>query len=144
MEFIMKNHRYHLIILFAVAIVSGCTTMPKNASLTEAHNSFNNARTNPDVTNLAALELKAADDALKKADAALEDEDDETVNQLAYLAKQQVAVAEETAKQKAAELAIAYSTAKRTQIQLHVRTAEADAAPNSNSRSHMLSKPNEE
>ncbi|WP_292433575.1 DUF4398 domain-containing protein [Methylobacter sp.] len=140
----MKNHRYHLIILFAVAIVSGCTTMPKNASLTEAHNSFNNARTNPDVTNLAALELKAADDALKKADAALEDEDDETVNQLAYLAKQQVAVAEETAKQKAAELAIAYSTAKRTQIQLHVRTAEADAAPNSNSRSHMLSKPNEE
>lgn len=110
----MKNHRYHLIILFAVAIVSGCTTMPKNASLTEAHNNFNNARTNPDVTNLAALELKAADDTLKKADAALEDEDDETVNQLAYLAKQQVAVAEETAKQKAAELAIAYATAKRT------------------------------
>ncbi|HEY8037001.1 MAG TPA: DUF4398 domain-containing protein [Methylobacter sp.] len=138
----MKNHRYHLIILFAVAIVSGCTTMPKNASLTEAHNSFNNVRTNPDVINLAALELKAADDTLKKADAALED--DETVNQLAYLAKHQVAVAEETAKQKAAELAIAYATAKRTQIQLQARTALKPMRTNSNSRSYMSSKPNEE
>lgn len=125
----MQNHRYPLIILFAVAIISGCTTMPKNSALTEAHNSFNNARANPDVTNLAALELKTADDTLRKADDALEeDEDDETVNQLAYLAKQQVAVAEQTAKQKSAELAIANATAKRTQVQLEARTAEADAA----------------
>jgi outer membrane protein OmpA-like peptidoglycan-associated protein len=130
MEFIMQNHRYFLITLFAVAIVSGCaTTTPKNSSLTEAHNSFNNARTNPDVTNLAALELKTADDTLRKADAALEEgEDDDTVNQLAYLAKQRVAVAEETAKQKAAELAIENANAKRTQVQLQVRTEEADTA----------------
>lgn len=125
----MQNHRYNLIILFAVAIVSGCATMPENTSLTEARNKFNNARTKPDVTNLAALELKTAEDTLRKADAALEeDEDDDTINQLAYLAKQQVAVAEETAKQKAAELAIANADAKRAQVQLQVRTAEADAA----------------
>lgn len=125
----MQNHRYHLIILFAVTIVSGCATTQENTSLKEAHNSFNNARTKPDVTNLAALELKTADDTLRKADAALEEnEDEDTVNQLAYLAKQQVAVAEETAKQKAAELAIENANAKRAQVQLQLRTEEADAA----------------
>lgn len=125
----MQNYRYHLIILFAVSIVSGCATTSENASLAEAHNRFNAARTNPDVTNMAPLELKTADDTLRKADAALEDDEDEdVVNHLAYLAKQQVAVAEEAAKQKAAESAVENANAKRTQAQLQVRTEQADAA----------------
>jgi outer membrane protein OmpA-like peptidoglycan-associated protein len=129
MEFIMQNHRYSLIILFAVAILSGCTTMPKNSSLTEAQSRYNNARANPDITTYAALELQTAGDTLNKANAALEeDEDDEDVDHLAYVAKQQVAVAEETAKQKAAEQSIADATAKRTQVRLEARTAEAEEA----------------
>jgi outer membrane protein OmpA-like peptidoglycan-associated protein len=128
MEFIMKKNRYVPLTLIAAAIVSGCTSMP-NQSLTEAHSTYNNARTNPKVTNLAALELKDAGDSLNKADYAFsEGEDDETVNHLAYVAKQQVGVAEETAKRKTAELVVTNAGAKRTQVQLDARTAEADAA----------------
>jgi len=124
----MQNNRYFPMTLLVAAIVSGCSSMP-NQSLTEAHSSYNNARTNPDVTNLAALELKDAGDSLNKADSAFsEDEDEETVNHLAYLAKQQVGIAQETAKRKTAELAVTTSAAKRTQVQLDARTAEADAA----------------
>lgn len=129
MEFIMQTYRYFSMPLIAVAIISGCSSIPQNPSLTEAHNSYNNARTNPEVTNLAALELKTADESLSKADYALsEDESDETIDHLAYLAKQQVAIAEETAKRKTAELAVTDAAAKRNLILLEARTAEADTA----------------
>jgi len=124
----MQNNRYFPLTLLAATIMSGCTSIP-NQSLTEAHSSYNNARTNPEVTNLAALELKDAGDSLNKADYAFsEDEDDETVNHLAYVAKQQVDIAQETAKRKTAELAVTNAGAKRTQVQLDARTAEADTA----------------
>jgi len=114
--------------LIAIAIISGCSSMP-NQYLTEAHSSYNDARTNAEVTNLAALELKDAGDSLKKADTAFnENQNEETVNHLAYLAKQQVGIAQETAKRKTAELAVTNSATKRTQVQLDARTAEADAA----------------
>lgn len=123
----MIKIRYVPLTLIAAAIMSGCTSMP-NQSLTEAHSSYNNASTKPEVANLAALELKDAGDSLNKADTAFnEDENLETVNHLAYIARQQVGFAEETAKQKTAELAVA-AGAKRTQVQLEARTAEADAA----------------
>ena len=116
------------LILIALAILSGCA-MPTNPSLTEAHTSYNNARANPDVTNLAALELKQASDSLNKADNALsKGESTTTVNQLAYLAKQQVDIAQETAKRKTAELGVTQASAKRDQMRLEARTAEADAA----------------
>jgi outer membrane protein OmpA-like peptidoglycan-associated protein len=127
-EFIMPINKIFPMTLIAIAILSGCSSMP-NPSLTEAHSSYNNARTNPDVTNLSTLELKDASDSLNKADSAFsENEDEETVNHLAYLAKQQVSIAQETAKWKTAELAVTTSAAKRTQVQLDARTAEADAA----------------
>ena len=129
MEFIMKNNRYFPMTLIAVAIFSGCSSMPQNSSLTDAHSSYNSARTNPQVTNLAALELKDAGESLNKADSALsKGESDATVNQLAYLAKQKVSIAEETAKRKADELAVTNASAKRNQVLLEARTAEADAA----------------
>ncbi|MDP3588941.1 MAG: OmpA family protein [Methylobacter sp.] len=125
----MQTYRYFPMTLIAVAIISGCSSMPQNPSLTEAHNSYNSARTNPEVTNLAALELKTADESLSKADYALsEDESDQTIDHLAYLAKQQVAIAEETAKRKTAELAVTDAAAKRNLIRLEARTTEADMA----------------
>jgi outer membrane protein OmpA-like peptidoglycan-associated protein len=128
MEFIMQKNRYFPLTLIAVAILAGCAA-PKNSSLTEAHSSYDSARSNPQVTNLAALELQQAGDSLNKADDALSKrESTDTVNQLAYIAKQQVAVAQETAKRKTAELAVTNSSAKRDQVRLEARTAEADAA----------------
>ena len=102
--------------LIAVAIVSGCgCASTPNQSLIQAHSNYNDARSNAEITNLAPLELKDASDSLSKADLAFSnDEDKETVDHLAYLSKQQVDIARETAKRKTAESAVTTSAAKRT------------------------------
>ena len=115
----MQKNGYFSMILVAAAIVSGCSSIPQNPSLTEAHNNYNNAQTNPQVTKMAALELKEASKFLDKADAALNKrESDATVNHLAYMAKQQVAIAQETAKEKTAELAVTNAKADRERVLL--------------------------
>jgi len=125
----MQKYHYFPMTLFAVAIISGCSSVPQNQSLAEAHSSYNDARTSPDISNLAAVELKDASDTLNKADNALNnDEDPGTVDQLAYLAKQKVNIAQETAKRKTAEMAVTNAGANRTEVQLEARTAEADTA----------------
>jgi len=126
----MKKDRYLPLSLIAAAMLAGCSTMPsQNTALEEARSVYSSARTNPQVTSLAPLELQKAGESLTKADAALSKGDsDATVNQLAYLTKQQVAIAQETAKRKAAEQAVVNASAQRDQIRLAARTAEADAA----------------
>lgn len=125
----MKTIHYLPLTLIATAIISGCSSVPHNASLADAHNSYNHARSNPEVTKLAELEMKQAADTLKKADLALnEDEDDDSVDHLAYLAKQQVGIAEVTATRKTAEIAVTNAAASRNQVRLDARTAQADAA----------------
>jgi len=125
----MQKYHYFPMTLFVVAIISGCSSVPQNQSLAEAHSSYNDARTSPDISNLAAVELKDASDTLNKADNALNnDEDPGTVDQLAYLAKQKVNIAQETAKRKTAEMAVTNAGANRTEVQLEARTAEADTA----------------
>src|SRR5674476_116963 len=127
MELIMKINRYFPMTLIAVAILSGCSSVP--SSLTEAHSSYNSASADPQVTNLAAVELQQASVTLNKADSAFsKGERADTVNQLAYIAKQQVGIAQEAAKRKTAELAVTEASAKREQLRLEARTAEADAA----------------
>jgi outer membrane protein OmpA-like peptidoglycan-associated protein len=130
MELIMKKNRYFsLALIVAFAILSGCRTTPQNSNLSAAHANYNSALSNPEVTNLAAPELKDAGDSLNKADTALsKGEKTATVDHLAYIANQKVAIAQETAKRKAAELAVTEASAKRDKIRLEARTAEADAA----------------
>ncbi len=125
----MKNKYFLALSLITVAGLSGCNSTTHNSFLTDAHSSYNSAQSNPQVTNLAAVELKEASDSLNKADSALKQgESEATVNQLAYIANQQVAIAQETARRKAAELAVSNATAIRNQVRLEARTAEADAA----------------
>jgi outer membrane protein OmpA-like peptidoglycan-associated protein len=129
MELIMKKNRYLPLSLIAAAMLAGCSTLPpQNTALDEARSVYSSARTNPQVVNLAPIELQKAGETLNKADAALSKGDDVAVNQLAYLTKQQVAIAQETAKRKAAEAAVISASAQRDQVRLAARTAEADAA----------------
>lgn len=115
--------------LIVAAIVSGCSSIPYNASLAEAQNSFNDARLNPEISSQAQLEMKQASDTLNKADQALnEDEDKEAVNHLAYIAKQQVNIAQVTAQRKTAEAVVNKADANRNRVQLDARTAEADSS----------------
>jgi outer membrane protein OmpA-like peptidoglycan-associated protein len=125
----MKNFQFIPLALTAFALLSGCNSTTHNASLRDAHIIYDTARSDPDVTTLAAFELKEASDTLTRADQALhQGEDAATVNQMSYLAAQQVAIAQETAKRKVAEMAIADARATRTQVSLEARTAEADAS----------------
>lgn len=126
----MQTNKIFPMALIAIAVLSGCTTTPpQNAQLTAAHSNYNDARSNPQVANLAALELKDAGDTLDKADTALsKGQGLATVDHLAYLANQKVGIAQETAKQKTAELAVTNASAKRNEVRLAARTAEADQA----------------
>jgi outer membrane protein OmpA-like peptidoglycan-associated protein len=124
----MPKAKYFPITLIAVAILAGCAT-PTNPSLTEAHSNYDRARSDAQVTSLAALELKEAGDTLNKADEALKKgEKTATVDHLAYLTNQQIAIAQETARRKTAELEVANAGAQRDQVRLAARTEEADAA----------------
>lgn len=126
----MQTNKIFPMALIAIAVLSGCTTTPpQNAQLTAAHSNYNDARSNPQVANLAALELKDAGDTLDKADIALsKGQSLSTIDHLAYLANQKVGIAQETAKQKTAELAVTNASAKRNEVRLAARTAEADQA----------------
>ena len=124
-----KNRYFSLALIVAFAILSGCRSTPQNSNLSAAHANYSSALSNPQVTNLAAPELKDAGDSLNKADAALsKGEKAAIVDHLAYIANQKVAIAQETAKRKTAELAVTEASAKRDKIRLEARTAEADAA----------------
>lgn len=124
----MQINRYFSMSLITAAILAGCA-IPPNSSLAEAHNSYDSATRNPQVTRLAPLELKQAGDSLNKADSAFnKGESAGTVDQLAYIAKQQVGIAQETARRKEAEAVVANASANRDQVRLAARTAEANSA----------------
>ena len=123
----MQNNWHFSTILLAVAFISGCAT-PQHPSLTEAHRNYNSALMNPQVTEMAALELDEANKFLNRADLALKEGKDAKVDHLAYLANQQVAIAQETAKAKVAESKVANANAERDRVLLEARTAEADEA----------------
>lgn len=125
----MQKKWYFSMILSIGAFITGCSSVPHNASLTEAHSVYNSALTDPQVTNMAALELKEASDILDRADLALnKGESNATVDHLAYMAKQQVSIAQETARAKASESQVANAKVERTQTLLEARTAEAEEA----------------
>jgi outer membrane protein OmpA-like peptidoglycan-associated protein len=126
----MKNHRYLPAALIAVAMLAGCSTMPASDSpLAMARNEYNEAQANPQVTSLAASELRQASDSLDKANKASDKgEDRALVDHLAYVTRQQVSIARETARQKAAEIAVADSIRERDMVRLEARTREADGA----------------
>lgn len=78
---------------------------------------------------MAPNELKQAADALARAEAAAASrENPRTVEHLAYLAKQQAALAAQTARLKAAEREIDQAGAEREKMRLGARTAEAERA----------------
>ncbi len=125
----MQKYQNIYLVITTIAIFSGCSSVTQNPSLAEAHSLYNSARTDPEISNQAALELKEASDTLNKADNAFNDSESvESVNHLAYLAQQKIVIAQETAKRKTAELAVTNAGATRNEVRLEARTAEADAA----------------
>ncbi|MCM2327976.1 MAG: OmpA family protein [Lysobacter sp.] len=129
----MTTHRILPLTLIAAAVLAGCSSLPANNSLLdEARADYGNAQASPKVTALAAGELRQAGNTLDRANAAWsKDEDEKLVNHLAYVTKQEVAIARETADQKAAELSMTTAAAERDAVRLDARTREAERAQRS-------------
>lgn len=135
----MLNRRFLPLSLILGATLAACATAPSQ-TLEEARNDYAMAKANGQVSRLAPGELTQAGEALNKAnEAASKGEDVARVNQLAYVAKQRVAIASETARQKTAEQESAAASANRDRIRLDSRTAEADAATRSAAASQRQS-----
>ncbi len=126
----MKTTRLLPLTLIAAAVLAGCSSLPANNSLLEeARADYSHAQANPKVTALAPGELSQAGTSLDRANSAWSKDESKTrVDHLAYVAKQQVAIARETADQKAAELAVTNAGAERDAVRLEARTREAEAA----------------
>lgn len=124
----MKNVKLIPLVATVFFVLSSCSSTPKsNATLDVARANFQSAQADPDVNKYAPVELKAASDALAKADKSLKDRDNPaTVEHLAYLAKQKVAITQTQAKLKTAEEEIKNGTAERDKTLLRARTLEAD------------------
>jgi len=128
----MKNHRFAMS-LVAAAVLAACSTLPASDSpLAQARNDYSSAQADLQIASLAPNELRQAGDSLDKANrASSKGESSVVVDHLAYVTKQQVAIARETAGQKAAELAVANASAERDRVRLDARTRDADTAQRS-------------
>lgn len=135
----MTEKRIFAMTLVALATLAGCSsTPPKNALLDQARSDYQIAEANPQAREFAAGEMKQAGDALKLADeASMRGDKPADVDHLAYLAKQRVAIAQETGNQKAAEKAVAGAEGARDKVRLAARTTEADMAHRSADSARM-------
>lgn len=112
--------------------LAGCASTPKdNATLSQARAAYAQAETDPSVVKYAPIELKAAKDAINTAEGALKERKEPAqVEHLSYIAKQKVAITQETARLKVAEEQVKSSSVDRDKVLLQARTAEADRLRN--------------
>lgn len=116
--------------LAAALALAACSTTPSNTgNLEAARAEYSRAQGNPMVAKYAGAELAAATRALDQANvAAARGESLNTIDNLAYIASQKIASAQEVARAKSAEDRLKDATAQRDEVRLQARTAEADAA----------------
>jgi outer membrane protein OmpA-like peptidoglycan-associated protein len=126
----MKAHFFKSAIFAGAVLLAGCSTVPTTtATLDEARADYVAASNNPQVASYAPLEFRQASEALDRANqAAAKRESLDTIDRLAYVAKQRIATAQEIARAKSAESEIANAGRERDRVQLEARTAEAERA----------------
>ncbi len=113
-----------------LALLSACSATPVvPSSLVQARTALEEAQAQPEVVRLASDELQRAGDALRQAEQAqTRDAGADTVGHLAYLARQRVTLAVDSASSRSGQAAVRNAAAERDREQLGRRTAEADAA----------------
>ena len=123
------NIRLISIVTLTAALAACSSTPDRNNALEQARSKFETAQSNPQVTTHAADELQQAQNSLRKAEGAWKSrEKDGSIEHLSYLATQRVAIAEETASNRASQLIISEAAAERDKMRLALRTSEADTA----------------
>jgi outer membrane protein OmpA-like peptidoglycan-associated protein len=125
-----QKHPLAALALAATLALAACGSVPAdNAALINARAAYANAQSSEQTRELAGAELAAASAALSLANDAFKRGDRVAeVDHLAYLASQRIAVAQLTARQKAADAQLATAEAERDRTRLAARTSEVDAA----------------
>jgi outer membrane protein OmpA-like peptidoglycan-associated protein len=117
------------LLITASLLVACASTQQQNSALDEVRSQYNIAQADPQVTSLASIELQRAGEALGNANQAWEhSEKSDEVNELAHIAKEKIDIAQNVAKQKAAEASIADAAKQRDQLIIDKRTKDADRA----------------
>jgi outer membrane protein OmpA-like peptidoglycan-associated protein len=118
------------IVLAIAALMAGCSSTPKTTSLLDQTRAdYTAAQSNPNIATYAPLEMKQATQAMAQANVEANDRgSDEKIDNLAYLAKQKIALAQEVTQRKVAEADIVNAGKERDQLRLDARTNEANAA----------------
>ncbi|MBU6260413.1 MAG: OmpA family protein [Burkholderiales bacterium] len=126
----MTTMRKFPLILLAAAALAACSSVPAdNAQLDHARSAYAAAQGDGRTATLAPVEFRQSAAALALAEAAYARGDGAArVDQLAYLAGQRVATAQQIALRKDAEARIAQAGAARDAMRLAARTREADDA----------------
>lgn len=118
------------ILVSGTFLLSGCSgPVGNNPFVAESRALYDAAARNADVVSEAPEPLKAAELDLLRSEKLLKDGGkQEVIEHYAYLAKQNVAIAQETTRLNLAEDSIEHATAQRGKVQLEARTAEAEAS----------------
>lgn len=114
----------------AAVLLAACVSVPVTSpGLDEARTLYDRAASDADAARSAPLELRSAQQALTRAEAALKSGDDmATVEHYAYLARQRSATALQAGEIAKAEQAVAASGSERDRILMQARSREADKA----------------
>ncbi|WP_367849417.1 OmpA family protein [Rhodoferax sp. WC2427] len=125
----MKN-LYTPLALAVAVLLGACSSLPTSTTLLDqTHSDYRMAQASPNVNRYAPLELKQAGEALARADASANDKDKPAkVDELAYLARQKIALTQEVAQQKFAEAEVLRTGKESDQLRLQQRSNEADMA----------------
>lgn len=114
--------------LAAAALLVACaSTPPNNAALNEARALYNQAVNDESTARAAPLELRTAQQALARAEDALQKGEDAEVDHYAYLARQRAATAMQAGVIARAEASASTASAERNRIVMTARAREAQA-----------------
>lgn len=117
----MRNSIILSALMVSSLVLFGCASQP-NSNLEEARATFTSLQDNPQARQLAPLETKDAEDALKRAERAAQGgANKDELDHLAYLTKQRVALANYTIALKEGERQFKEVSGQRTQTRLEAR-----------------------
>jgi outer membrane protein OmpA-like peptidoglycan-associated protein len=113
--------------LAAAIGLSACASQP-NSNLQQAEAQYAQLQSDPRASQMAALETEDAGQALGKASQAYESGDKGRVDQLSYVAKRRIELAEQTIALRSAEKELEQSAAKRAEAQLSAREQQLQSS----------------
>lgn len=125
----MNFQKLLLIVALALFLVNCGGTPDKNPLLEKAKTKYQQAENDTLIVSKAPVALKEAQEELQKSEQLWQNgADEKLVSHHAYIAKQKVAIARETAKLNAAQDEVQRAETQRQKVLIQARKAEAEAA----------------